>query len=139
MGVALIIVVIVVCELSLQRNRRTMALRRDLAARGKIVGGKIVHVQTYKRTKRSPKVLYTKIEYAVRGKVHTLGYTFPLADRERLVKGTPIEVLFDPSDPSTAVVGDGNAPNIARQRQSIRTFEVVGVLVLAVLTMIFAG
>lgn len=137
-GVALILVVIVVCELALQRNRRTMALRRDLAARGKIALGKIIHAQPYKRTKRSPKVLYTKIEYPVRGKVYTLGYTFPLTDRDRLRKGTPIEVLFDPTDPSTAVVGDGEAPNISRQRQSIRTFEVAGVMILAVLTAIFA-
>jgi len=137
-GVALILIVIVVSELSLQRNRRTMALRRDLAARGKTVRGTVIHTQPYKRSKRSPKVLYAKIEYPVRGKVYTLGYTFPLTDRDRLVKGTPLEILFDPTDPTNAVVGDGDAPNIARQKQSIRTFEVVGVLVLALLTAIFA-
>lgn len=136
MGVALIVVVMVVCESALRRNRRTMALRRDLAARGKITRGTVVHTQPYQRTKRSPKVLYAKIEYPVRGKVHTLGYTFPLAQRERLTKGTPVDVLFDPSDPTNAVVGDGDAPDISRQRRSIRTFEVAGVVVLALLTAI---
>ena len=105
-----------------------------LASVGKTATGTVVDTRRVKQSKRGPASHYTKVEYAVRGKVYSMGHTWPLNEQARLVRGTQLEVVFDPSAPGNAVIGDAHAPDLSRQARGIRTFEVVGTVVLALLT-----
>lgn len=134
-GLALIILVAVVCELALKRNRRTMAQRQFLRENGMTAVGTIVDTAKVKNSKSAPSAHYAKIEYFVKGKRFTLGNTWPLEQQLLLTKGTRVDVLYEKSNPSNACVGDSAAPNTAQYGRSVRLFEVFAIVLLALFTL----
>jgi hypothetical protein len=134
-GLALIIMVLVVSELALRRFRRTMAQRQYLREHGTTVTGTIIDTQRVKNKKRSPTMHYTRIEYFVKGKRYTMGNTWALTEQVRRAKNTPIDIVFEPSNPSNACVADSEVADAGRYGRSVRTFELAAVVILALLTL----
>jgi len=134
-GIALIVLVMIVCELALRRHRRTMAQRQYLWDNGLPTIGVIVDTAKVKNSKSAPSMHYAKIEYFVKGKRYTLGNTWPLEQQLTLKKGTEVDVLYEKGNPSNSCVSDSAAPNIGQYGRSVRLFEVFAIVLLALFTL----
>ena len=137
-GVALIVLVMIVCELALRRHRRTMAQRQYLRDNGLPTTGIIIDTAKVKNTKSAPTMHYAKIEYFVKGKRYTLGNTWPLEQQLTLKKGVEVDLLYEKGNPSNSCVSDTAAPNIGQYGRSVRLFEVFAIVLLALFTLFAA-
>ncbi len=117
-------------EIIVRRNRRTRALRAQLAANGHRVQGTIRTLDKVSAGKFGSYKVRAHIDYSVGDSSYTHIAAWWPQEAANLALGGTIELTVDPADPAVACVAAPAAPDI--ERDSLWRWLTVGVGVVAV-------
>ena len=121
---AALVLVAVVGELSIRRNRRTRASRIDFANRGVAVTGRVVSLDKVSAGKYGSFKWSATIAYEIDGRMFSCRESWWPGDGHPEQVGAPIPLLVDPADGGSAVVAGNAAPGVEGDR-FWRLFELV--------------